>query len=117
MPFSLITAACTAVVGFVYLMPQGVFNTDGPYFLLEIFWPAAALFATVWRWQFRSTHRRPWNDSSFCFFVLAILLIAVAAIPLAGRFSLGRIFHRAGTDCRAAGRRMGLSCAAGRALA
>ena len=58
----LITAACTAVVGFVYLMPQGVFNTDGAYFLLEI-------FLAAWRWQFRSTHRRPWNDSSFLLFL------------------------------------------------
>ena len=90
----LITAACTAVVGFVYLMPQGVFNTDGAYFLLEIF--LAGGCAVCYRMALAIQIDAPETlerQQLFALFVLAIsLLIAVAAIPLAGRFSLGRIF-------------------------
>ena len=111
----LITAACTAVVGFVYLMPQGVFNTDGAYFLLEIF--LAGGCAVCYRMALAIQIDAPETlerQQLFALFVLAIsLLIAVAAIPLAGRFSLGRIFSI--VLVLAAGRLggMGLGCAAG----
>lgn len=66
----LITAACTAVVGF------GVSDAAGRLQYRRSLFPAgdfpgraAAPFATAWRWQFRSTHRRPWNDSSFLLFL------------------------------------------------
>ena len=78
----LITAACTAVVGFVYLMPQGVFNTDGAYFLLEIF--LAGGCAACYRVALAIRTDAPEaldRRQLFALFVLAIsLLIAVASV-------------------------------------
>lgn len=96
-------------------MPQGVFNTDGAYFLLEIF--LAGGCAVCYRMALAIQIDAPETlerQQLFALFVLAIsLLIAVAAIPLAGRFSLGRIFSI--VLVLAAGRLggMGLGCAAG----
>lgn len=108
----LTASACTAAVGFVYLARSGLFSADGAYFLLEVF--LAGLCAVCYR--IALTVDKPSQDRTqlFCLFVLAVtLLIAVAAIPLAGYFSLGRIF--AVLLVLIAGRLggMGLGCAAG----
>lgn len=87
----LITSACTAAVGFVYLTQPGLFSAEGAYSLLEVLLAGscAACYRVVLTMPKPPYSRR----QLLCLFALAIsLLIAVAAIPLAGQFSLGRIF-------------------------
>lgn len=108
----LITAACTAAVGFVYLSRSGLFSLDGAYYLLEIL--LAAGCACAYRIALQ-THKLPLNRSqSLSLFTLFVtLLIAVASIPLVGSLSLGRIF--AVVLVLTAGRLggMGMGCVAG----
>ena len=86
----LTTAACTAAVGFVYLSRSGIFSTDGAYFLLEVLLSGGCALA----YQLVLENQEPPQDlhHQTALFLLALtLLIAIAAIPLATYFSLGRI--------------------------
>ena len=106
------TSACTAAVGFVYLSRPGLFSTDGAYYLLEVF--LAGLCAACYRVVLTADRPSQNRAQIPCLFVLSVtLLIAVAAIPLAGCFSLGRIFTV--LLVLSAGRigGMGFGCAAG----
>lgn len=106
------TSICTAAVGFVYLSQSGLFSADGAYYLLEVF--LSGLFAFCYRIALSTDKPVQDRTQRLCLFSLGItLLIAVAAIPLAGYFSLGRIF--AVLLVLTAGRLggMGLGCAAG----
>lgn len=106
------TAACTAAVGFVYWAQAGLLSDDGAHFFLEVF--LSALCAVCYRTALE-TAAPPYDRRQLAgLFLLAItLLIAIAAIPLVGNFSLGRIF--AVLLVLLAGRLggMGMGCAAG----
>lgn len=108
----LAASACAAAVGFVYLSQEGLFSADGAYYLLEVC--LTGLCAVCYR-RALAVDSLPRNRAQLlCLFTLAItLLIAVAAIPLAGYFSLGRIFSvvLVLTAGRLGG--LGLGCAAG----
>ena len=107
----LTTAACTAAVGFVYLSQSSLFSADGAYFLLEVF--LAGLCAACYRTALQRTCGRSRSQLFCCLFAAVTLLIALAAIPLAGFLSLGRIL--AVLLVLTAGRLggPGLGCAAG----
>ena len=87
----MVTAACTAAVGFVYLSGPGLFSLSGAYYLLEIL--LAALCTCAYRVALRAEDFPLSRRQMLSFFVLLItMLIAVASIPLVGSLSLGRIF-------------------------
>ncbi len=104
----LITAACTAAVGFVYLSSSGFFSAEGAFFLLELILAGASAFC----WHAVLAEDKPAPPSAL-FFAAVSVLIAMASIPLGGHFSLGRIC--AVVLVLAAGWRggMGAGCAAG----
>lgn len=84
------TAACTAAVGFVYWAQAGLGAETGACFLLEIL--LAALCAAGYRMALHAGEG-PYDRPQLAgLFLLGItLLIAIAAIPLLGKFSLGRV--------------------------
>ena len=108
----LAACACTAAVGFVYLTQPGLFSAQGAYSLLEVFLAGAS--AACYRVALARPGAHRSRRELLCLFALALsLLIAVAAIPLVGELSLGRIL--AVVLVLAAGRigGLGFGCAAG----